>query len=63
MNDQNIENEIQAKGLNAPRVTPADVESEITGEFYFTGREGVLGMLAALMTEQGRKNLLLQEGA
>ncbi len=28
-NDQTIEQEIQAKGLTAPRVTPADIEANI----------------------------------
>ena len=28
MNDQQIEQEIQAKGLTAPRVTPADIEAK-----------------------------------
>ena len=32
MNDQQIEQEIQAKGLTAPRVTPADIEANIAGE-------------------------------
>lgn len=36
MTDQSIENEIQAKGLTAPRVTPADLEAEITAEYTFT---------------------------
>ncbi len=36
MNDQTIEQEIQAKGLTAPRVTPPDIEAEIDGEMYFT---------------------------
>lgn len=27
MNDQQIEREIQAKGLTAPRVTPQDIEA------------------------------------
>ena len=45
--DGAIEQEIQAKGLMAPRVTPADLEANIASEHYFTGREGVLGMLAA----------------
>lgn len=40
MNDQQIEQEIQAKGLTAPRVTPADIEAEIYAEHYFTTREG-----------------------
>lgn len=40
MNDQSIENEIQAKGLTAPRVTPVDVENEIASEHYFTALQG-----------------------
>lgn len=43
MTDQQIESEIQAKGLTAPRVTPADIEAEITSEFYFTAGDGVFG--------------------
>lgn len=43
MDDQSIENEIQAKGLTAPRVTLADIEARIASEFYFTAGEGVLG--------------------
>jgi Phage protein (N4 Gp49/phage Sf6 gene 66) family len=43
MNDKDIENEIVAKGLTAPRVTPADVESEILSENYFTALDGVFG--------------------
>lgn len=47
MTDQQIEQEIQAKGLTAPRVTPADIEAVVASEHYFTAREGVLGMLGA----------------
>lgn len=36
MNDQQIEQEIQANGLTAPRVTPADIEANISSEFSFT---------------------------
>ena len=36
MSDQAIEEEIQAKGLTAPRVTPADIEANIASEHYFT---------------------------
>ena len=43
MNDSAIENEIQAKGLTAPRVTPDHIESTIVSEHYFTAEEGVLG--------------------
>jgi hypothetical protein len=34
-NEQQIENEIQAKGLNAPRLTPAHIDSMIAGEQYY----------------------------
>jgi hypothetical protein len=40
MNDQSIEQEIQAKGLTAPRVTPADIEAAIVAEYGFTAAEG-----------------------
>lgn len=34
MNAQDIENEIQAKGLTAPRITPQHIEDVIVGEVY-----------------------------
>ena len=37
MTDQEIEKEIQAKGLNAPRITPESIESCIAMECYTTG--------------------------
>ena len=40
MNDTDIEQEIQAKGLAAPRVTPADIEANIVSEHYFTALDG-----------------------
>ena len=40
MSDQQIEKEIQAKGLTAPRVTPADIEANIASEHCFTALEG-----------------------
>lgn len=43
MNDNTIEQEIQDKGLTAPRVTPADVEAEIASEHYFTALDGAVG--------------------
>ena len=39
MNDQQIEQEIQAKGLTAPRVTPDDIEANIVSEHYFTAAD------------------------
>ena len=43
MNDKQIEQEIQDKGLTAPRVTPTDIENNILSEHYFTAEEGVIG--------------------
>lgn len=34
MTEQAIENEIQAKGLNAPRLNPAHIDAQIAGEDY-----------------------------
>lgn len=42
-----IESEIQAKGLTAPRVTPADIEASIAGEYYFTAADGRAGAIGA----------------
>lgn len=39
-NDNVIEQEIQAKGLTAPRITPADIEANIKSMFYFTALQG-----------------------
>ena len=36
MREQVIEQEIQQKGLTAPRITPADLEANIKTECYFT---------------------------
>lgn len=49
MNDKAIEQEIQAKGLTAPRVTPADIEANIAGEYYFTAEQAVGGMTSAMV--------------
>lgn len=34
MSEEAIEKEIQAKGLNAPRLTPAKIDAAIAGEQY-----------------------------
>lgn len=36
-----IEQEIVAKGLTAPRVTPADIEAAIASEWYIIAADGV----------------------
>lgn len=38
--NNNIEQEIQAKGLVAPRITPTDIEANIASTFYFTAAQG-----------------------
>lgn len=43
MTDEQTEQEIQAKGLTAPRVTPADIEAEIAGEYSFTAESATKG--------------------
>ncbi len=43
MNDKAIEQEIQAKGLNAPRIKPDDIKANIADEFYFTAGDGMWG--------------------
>ncbi len=45
--DSAIEQEIVAKGLTAPRVTPADIEANIESWWYFTAAEGAEGAAAA----------------
>ena len=40
MTDQTIEQEIQAKGKTAPRITPSDIEANIAQENYFTAWDG-----------------------
>lgn len=47
MNDNQIEKEIQAKGLTAPRVTQQRIEEAIASEYYFTAADGVAGAAAA----------------
>lgn len=42
MSDNEIEQEIQSKGLTAPRVTPADLEAAVAETYYFTAFDGAL---------------------
>ena len=52
--DAQIEQEIQAKGLTAPRITPADIEANIASEHYFTAADGVAGAFTNAQVAQGR---------
>lgn len=45
--DQAVESKIQAKGLTAPRITPADIEASIESCWYFTAAEGADGAATA----------------
>jgi hypothetical protein len=58
MNEQQQEAEIQAKSLNAPRLTPSAIDSVIASEHYFTARHGVVGVEldAGLIDEAGEAN-------
>ena len=47
MNDNQIQKEIQAKGLTATRVTPVDLEANIASEHYFTAGQGVTGEVSS----------------
>ena len=61
MNDQAIEQEIQTKGLTAPRITPADIEANIANEIYIIPGEalGLGGVAAAFGNEPVRSLFLL----
>ena len=52
MSEQEIENEIQAKGLNAPRLTPALVDAAIASEDYHVF-PGTTVTVAALTLRNG----------
>ena len=55
MNDQAIEQEIQAKGLTAPRVTPADIEANIASVeiVRFVSESGQVLRWAVITTQNG----------
>ena len=52
MSEQEIETEIQAKGLNAPRLTPADIDAAIAAEDYHVF-PGTTVTVAALTLRNG----------
>ncbi len=47
MSDKEIEQQIQAKGLNAPRIKPDDIKANIVCEHYFTAGDGAHGAALA----------------
>lgn len=58
MTEQEIEAEIVAKGMIAPRVTPEDIDAAIVSEFYFTAADGVLGESHMVTRPAGRAESL-----
>lgn len=44
--EQQIEQEIQAKGLNAPRLTPDYIDSMISSAHWFTAGDGFAGAMS-----------------
>lgn len=56
MTDATIEQEIQVKGLTAPRITPADLEANIDSEHYFSALDGVDGHFRGGYQAQGVAN-------
>ncbi|QOW46467.1 MULTISPECIES: Gp49 family protein [Acinetobacter] len=46
-NEKQIEQEIQAKGLSAPRLTPNHIDSVVQSVHYFTAGDGYAGALAS----------------
>ena len=60
MDDKTVEQEIQAKGLTAPRITPTDIEANIASEHYFTALEGFnrAGTWEGVSDEQCEKSAL-----
>lgn len=62
--DAGIERLIQAKGKTAPRVTPADIEANITGEFYFTAAQGAyMADVAAILKAHPGKVMSIQDAS
>lgn len=61
--DSAIEQEIRAKGLTAPRVTPADLEANIASEHYFTAGDGVIGAFTADTLRKGEGDAVVPANA
>lgn len=55
--DPGIERQILAKGLTAPRVTPADIQANIAEVVYFTAAQGVVGNVRAGVSDEGLVSL------
>lgn len=47
MSEQDLEQDIQDKGLNAPRLTPTHIDETIVSVHFFTAGDGVVGATAS----------------
>ena len=63
MNDKALEQEIQAKGLTAPRITLAQLHGNIISEHYFTAGEGVIGAFTAELLRKNTGDATVSAGA
>ena len=52
--DVGIEQQIVNKGLTAPRITPADINANISGVYFFTASQGVSGREALNLLDGGK---------
>ena len=57
---ETIEQEIQAKGLTAPRITSDAIEANIFSEHYFTAEHGVRGC-ALIVDGDGYENVVIPQ--
>lgn len=53
-----VEDEIQAKGLTAPRITPADIAANIAREVYFTAANGAAAAGETIYSDDDSLRLL-----
>lgn len=58
--NETIEQEIQDKHLTAPRVTLAEVEAEISAEFYFTANAAANALAARATYHPTRESVIAQ---
>ena len=61
--DAGIEQQIQAKGKTAPRITPARIQEVIASDHYFTAAEGVIGAFAASEFAKTSGDVILSAGS
>lgn len=62
--DAGIERLIQAKGKTAARITPADIQSNIAGEHYFTAAQGAhMADVAAILKAYPGKTMSIQDAS